>query len=188
MFKGTHFFVQTETFHPFLRYNKKQRVTFTWCFTNNLKMKRLLLVAALMLVSVVTVRAQRLVIGEKAPEIRVAAWQDGRTPVSGAMLVDFFASSNPQCVANLDKLNTIQGRYGDRLQVVVISREGAERMAEFTAGKNYRFRIGEDDGGKTFAAFNVRFVPFAALIDARGRLVWTGNVTGLTDETIERGL
>jgi hypothetical protein len=151
-------------------------------------MKRILLVAALMLVPVLAAHAQRLVIGEKAPELRVGAWQDGRAPEAGVMLVDFFASSNPQCVANLDKLNTIQGRYGHRLRVVLISREGAETTASFTAGKGFRFFIGEDDGGKTFAAFSVRFVPFAALIDARGRLVWTGNVAALTDKTIERAL
>jgi hypothetical protein len=147
----------------------------------------MLLIAAAMLISVPTLRAQqRLVIGEKTPEIRVAGWQDGRAPGAGAMLIDFFVSSNPQCVANLDKLNAIRGSYGNRLQVVLISREGSAVTQSFTAGKGYDFRIGEDDAGETFSAFNVRFVPFAALVDTRGRLVWTGNVATLTDETIER--
>jgi hypothetical protein len=150
-------------------------------------MKRMLLIAAVMLIPVLTLRAQqRLVIGEKAPDIRVAAWQDGRAPGAGAMLIDFFVSSNPQCVANLDKLNAIRGSYGDRLQVVLISREGAAVTRSFTAGKGYDFRVGEDDAGETFSAFSVRFVPFAALVDARGRLVWTGNVATLTGEIVER--
>ncbi len=151
-------------------------------------MKRIILIVTLMLVSVSAMQAQRLVIGEKAPEIRVGAWQNGRAPGSGAMLVDFFASSNPRCVANLDKLNAIQGDFGSRLHVIVISREGIAATAEFTAGKNYRFYLGEDDGGKSFTAFGVRFVPFSALIDARGHLVWTGNVATLSSDTLDRAL
>ena len=133
-------------------------------------------------------QAQRLVIGEKAPEVKVSEWLGGRAPGSGATLVDFFHSSNPQCVANLDKLNTIAGSYGNRLNVVVLSREGADKMASVASGKHYRFFMGEDDGGKTYNAFSVRFVPFAALIDARGRLVWTGNVSALTNSTIDSAL
>lgn len=147
-------------------------------------MKRILLLAVLMFVPVVASRAQqRLVIGERAPELRVDRWPDGGAPAGGAMLVDFFASTNPQCVANLDRLDRINERYGDRLQVILITREDAATTGAHTAGR--AFRVGEDTAGRAFEAFGVRFVPFAALIDARGRLVWTGNVASLSNEEIE---
>jgi len=135
-------------------------------------------------------QAQRLVIGEKAPEVRVSQWMDGRAPsLSGkACLVDFFHSSNDQCVANLPKLSSLQSTYTGRLNVISISREGLDKIEPFTTGKNYGFYIGMDDGGKTFTGYGVRFVPFAALLDARGKLVWTGNMANLTNDIIDKAL
>jgi hypothetical protein len=134
-------------------------------------------------------QAQRLVIGEKAPEIKVSQWVDSRAAAGNkATLVDFFHSSNAQCIANLPKLNTLQETYGARLNVIVVSSEGMDKLTPCLDGKGYGFYAGTDDAGKTFAAYAVRFVPFAALIDSRGRLVWTGNVASLTDETIKKAL
>jgi len=153
-------------------------------------MKKLILSIFIFLLASAGAQAQRLVIGEKAPEVRVSQWMDGRTPSisSKAYLVDFFHSSNDQCVANLPKLNSLQNSYSGRLNVISISREGLDKIEPFTTGKNYSFYIGVDDGGKTFTGYGVRFVPFSALMDARGKLVWTGNVANLTNDIIDKAL
>ena len=132
---------------------------------------------------------QRLVIGEKAPEIRVVQWDGASPSIAGKpYLVDFFLSSNDQCVANLPKLNSLQSTHKENLNVIVIARESADKVQPFINGKGYGFYTGLDDGGKTFSGYGVRFVPFAALVDARGRLVWTGNVAGLTPDIIDKAL
>lgn len=132
--------------------------------------------------------AQRLVIGEKAPEIRVERWLEGReSALNGKVLVvDFFHSSNDQCISNLSRLNDLQNRYGEKLNVIVLSREEEDKINRFFSGKGYRFYIGLDHEGKTFDGYGVRFVPFTVLIDGRGRLVWTGNITGLSDDIIRK--
>ena len=150
-------------------------------------MKRLLLSIATIIIAVSAVQAQRLVIGEKAPDIKIVEWLDGKAAAGGkATLIDFFHSSNEQCVSNLAKLNSLHGAYGSRMNVIAVSREGMDKLQPFVSGKGYGFYAGLDDAGKTFTAYGVRFVPFAALIDARGRLVWTGNVASLTNDIIEK--
>ena len=153
-------------------------------------MKRLLFSILSIVFLSTAAQAQRLVIGEKAPEVRVAEWLDGKSPsLSGrACLIDFFHSSNDRCVANLSKLDDLQRTYGDRLNVISVSREGWDKVRPLVSGKGYGFYTGLDDGGKTFANYGVRFVPFAALVDARGRLVWTGNVSALTDDVVDKAL
>lgn len=150
-------------------------------------MKRLLLSIATVILAVSAAQAQRLVIGERVPEMKITTWYNGTVPPLGkATLVDFFHTPNEQCVANLPRLNELQTAHNERLNVVVIAREGLDKVSPFLDGKGYRFYAGIDDAGKTFTAYGVRFVPFAALIDARGRLVWTGNVASLTNEIIEK--
>jgi hypothetical protein len=155
------------------------------------RMKRLLFSLSALLTLTVGAQAQRLIIGEKVPEVRIARWQNERAPVVAgrAYLLDFFVSSNEQNVANLPRLEAFQEQYGERLNVIVVSREALEQIAPlFPADKRYSFYVGVDDGEKTFGGYGVRFVPFAALVDARGRLVWTGNVAALTRDIIEKAL
>ncbi len=143
----------------------------------------------ILLASAVSAQAQRLIIGEKTPDIQVVQWVDGRAAAAGkATLVDFFHSSNQQSINNLNKLDGLETTYGSKLNIVVVSQETMEVFRPFIVDKGYGFYAGIDDNGKTFTAYGVRFVPFAALIDARGRLVWTGNVTNLTDEIIQKAL
>ncbi|MDL2230709.1 TlpA family protein disulfide reductase [Alistipes sp. OttesenSCG-928-L06] len=153
-------------------------------------MKKLILSILISLLTVAAAQAQRLVIGERAPEVRVSEWvSGGAAAVAGKpYLLDFFHSSNDQCVANLPKLNDFQRAYSGRLTVVVIARETADKVTPFVAGKGYGFHVGLDEGGKTFANYGVRFVPFAVLVDTKGKLVWTGNAATLSDDIISKAL
>ena len=154
-------------------------------------MKRLFFSLFVLACTVAATQAQQpLVIGEKAPEMRVSGWQGMRVPSTPgkAYLIDFFHSSNDQCTANLSKLNALQNTYAEKLNVILISREEFDKIVPYMEGMAFRFYIGMDDNAKTFGNYGVRFVPFAALVDKRGRLVWTGNVANLTDEIINKAL
>jgi len=148
------------------------------------------LLGLILLLTAPAVQAQRLVIGEKAPAVQPGEWLAGQPgELTGKpVLVDFFHSSNDQCVANLTRLNALQQSHAGSLAVVLVCREPADKIRPLIEGKGYRFSTVLDDNGKTFTAYQVRFVPFAALIDARGRLVWTGNIANLPDETVARAV
>lgn len=153
-------------------------------------MIKTILCSILFLLTATSGQAQRLVIGEKAPDIRVSEWLNNRAPASmdKAILIDFFHSSNEQCVKELDIVNELNKTYGNRMNFIVVTRESLDKVTPFVNGKGYGFYIGTDGEGKTFGNYAVRFVPFSVLIDARGRLVWTGNLSSLTKDTIEKAL
>lgn len=136
------------------------------------------------------VSAQRIVIGEKAPDIKVGGWYGGNSPSRStkAMLVDFFHSANDQCVRALPKLDAIQKDYPGKLSVIVLSKEEFSKISSYIDGKGYSFFTAVDDNGRTFGAFDVRFVPFSVLIDSNGRVAWAGNVNNLTSDIINKAL
>jgi hypothetical protein len=151
-------------------------------------MKRGVFSLMIFLSATVGTQAQSLVIGEKAPEIRVARWYEERPPTLAgkAVLIDFFLASDVRAAANLFRLNELQKACDGRLHVVLVTRDGLDKMAPLVDGKGCAFYIGQDDGGKTFSDYGVRFVPFSVLVDVRGRLIWTGNAVALTDEALEK--
>ncbi|MCD7962629.1 MAG: TlpA family protein disulfide reductase [Rikenellaceae bacterium] len=154
-------------------------------------MQRKLYISILFLTALIfSVNAQRIVIGEKAPDVKVAVWDRDIAPksVSKAVLLDFFHSANDQCVKNMPVLNSLQEKYGDKLSVIIITRETGDKMAPIINGKNYRFFVGYDGEGKTFTSYGVRFVPFSVLINSGGRVAWTGNISSLTEDVINKAL
>ncbi len=130
---------------------------------------------------------QRIVLGQRAPEIKAAAWLDGEQPrAEGPTYVEFFHSSNPGCLKSLDRLQALTNKYGTKLHVVVLSREEKEKVARLLAP--YRSRtthIGVDPTGRTFEAFGVEYVPFGMLLDAKHRAVWMGNSLKLNEKIID---
>ena len=111
--------------------------------------------------------AQRLVVGEKAPELKVGEWLSHRDAVADSRptLVEFFFSRSEPSLRRLAVLD------GFVLE-----------------GKGYAFAVALDDGNRTFAAYGVQFVPFAVLFDARGRVVWFGNSSKFGDAELQREL
>ena len=45
-----------------------------------------------------------------------------------------------------------------------------------------------DDEGRSFAAYNVQYLPFGVLVTAKGRALWMGNPRQLTEAVIESNL
>ena len=131
---------------------------------------------------------QKLMIGEKVPDLRVEEWYENRIPETAGrpMLLDFFHSANGQCVRSLPKTAELARKYAGKLNVIVLAREGLDKLSPHLEGKGYLLYAGNDESGKTFGAYGVRFVPFAVRPAARGRLVWTGNLTALTEETLQK--
>ncbi|MDR2935736.1 MAG: thioredoxin family protein [Rikenellaceae bacterium] len=143
-------------------------------------------VLVLSLLAAGNLQAQRLMIGEKAPDVKIAKWIGGSQPSGGkAQLVDFFHSTNDQCVASLSKLDALARQYSGKINFVIVGREDESKLSPLAVGKNYAFFFGLDDNGKTFTAYNVRFVPFSVLLDNRGQVVWMGNPSGLTDAILD---
>lgn len=48
--------------------------------------------------------------------------------------------------------------------------------------------MGFDPSGQNYSAFEVDYVPFGVLTNARNRVLWPGNTLQLTPEDIDRNL
>ncbi|MCC8034475.1 MAG: redoxin domain-containing protein [Rikenellaceae bacterium] len=148
-------------------------------------MKKLIFVLAALLFTT-GAGAQKLAIGEKAPELRISEWLwGGPSDDSKARLIEFFHPGSSQCAARIGNISAIARKFSEELNVILISKEPAESVRKVT-GKDGTYFAAIDDGGKTFEAYSVRFVPFGVLIDRRGRVVWFGNPVSLTESQIKR--
>lgn len=147
-------------------------------------MKKLIFLTVFCFLALGYASAQKLVIGEKAPEIKVKEWiADKPADENNARLVEFFHSGNKQCVTRLKELDRIAKKF-KKLNVIVVSKESAEKVSGILAPGSQSYYPALDDAGKTFENFGVQFVPFGVLIDKKGKVVWFGNPSSLSDDEI----
>lgn len=135
-----------------------------------------------------TAPAQRIALGERAPEIRPAAWVGEAAPAAAAKTyIEFFAADNPAGTKSLQRLHELAAKAGSGLRVIVVTRDREEVVAPLVeAYLSPRFAVALDPQGKIFTAYGVRYVPFGVLTDARNRALWQGNSLQLTGEVIEK--
>ena len=105
-------------------------------------MKRLLTMALLAILAI-PLHAQRLVIGERVPDLNITQWLNG-APVSDgkAVMVEFYHSSNPKGAERLAQLDELAKSYGDRLAVIVVTREKDDAVISSLLGGNPSYRVG----------------------------------------------
>ena len=131
-------------------------------------------------------QAQRLAVGEKAPDMKIRGWL-GEKPASDGkyMFVEFFFSTSKQCVDNLDDMDDLAGKFRN-VVFVVVTKEGAEKIGSIEALKKRAFHVALDEDGKTFAAYGVNYVPFGVLLDRKGKVLWQGNSTDVDEKLIKQ--
>ena len=134
--------------------------------------------------------AQRIFIGKRAPELRIATWlADSRPAPSPLTYIEFFHTSSPSGLASLERLRELTERYDGRLRVIVIAQESQESVGDRLAPYiSEHIGVGFDPSGQSYIAFGVEYVPFGVLTNARNRILWLGNTLQLTPELIESNL
>lgn len=145
-------------------------------------MKRIIIFLACCAMTL-TASAQKLMTGDRAPQLEVGSWLYGAPAASGVRLIEFFHSASAPSIARLSAVSAVAEKYPD-LSVVLVTREEAAAVEAALGTGERPYRVAIDAGGKTFAAYGVQYLPFAVLIDGRGRIAWFGNPANLTDEQI----
>ena len=144
--------------------------------------------AVMLLLCPVNADAQRLVNGEKIPEIKVGEWLTPAAKAEMPMYIEFFHPSSNACLKRIGVLEAMAVRYENAVEVVLFVRDDADKARSILAGKGYHFHAAMDDKGKTYSAFGVHYVPFGVLVNGKGRVVWFGNPASLTDTEIGKAL
>lgn len=151
-------------------------------------MKRFILSIILVLFAANGLIAQNIVIGERAPDLKVKEWL-GPKPAEGLpRLIEFFYSSSAPSLDRLAPLDKLATKYASKMSVVLIAKESREKIMEVVKPSTRKFSTALDDAGKSFSSYGVQFVPFSVLVDSRGKVLWMGNSASLTDQEIEKYL
>ena len=101
-----------------------------------------------------------------------------------AVLVNFWATWCPPCLAELPSMQTLAEQHGlDRLVVLCVNvRESAAKVSRFVQANGLRLPVLLDPDGAITKAWNVNVFPTSVLVAAdgqpsrriRGELDWTG--------------
>ncbi len=149
-------------------------------------MKRFLIMAVL-LAAMSAASAQKLAIGDKAPDLKVKEWVEG--PAKQANLprfIEFFHPDGAGAADRLRALASLAGKYEGRMNVTLISRQAPAQLRASIGEGARPFSAAADDNGRTFAAYDVQYVPFGVLVDARGRIAWFGNPASLSPQKLDK--
>lgn len=149
-------------------------------------MKKTILITLAAMAFGAAASGQEIALGERVPEFRIAAWLDDRQPEAAPLTyIEFFHSSSPAGVKSLERLRDLSRREGERLRIVVVTREQHEKVARMLR-PYLSERIGVAlDAARGFELFGVRYVPFGVLTDRHNRALWMGNTLQFDEETIQ---
>ena len=124
--------------------------------------------------------SQNVALGEKTPDLKVKSWLADRMPVPGR--------SRP-AVESLAHLQELGRKFGDRVNVVVVVRESPEAVGGIVRPyAEGNLTVAFDDSGRSFAAYDVQYLPFGVLVSAKGRALWMGNPRQLTEAILDSNL
>lgn len=143
------------------------------------------LVTLALTISAATLSAQKLVIGERAPELKVQQWLISAPAVDGkAIMVEFFHPANKKSAERITKLNSLASTNGDKMIVIVLVRDDSDNAKSILTSGNPSYYPAIDDAGKTFSTFGIKYIPYAVLYDKRGRILWVGNPSSISNNEI----
>ncbi len=153
--------------------------------------------AALAVVAVVQARAGAGLRPPREPGFSAPAFAlpdlEGRSLSLGSLrgrpvLLNFFATWCPPCLAELPELEALAQAQPDCLQVVGIAESsgGADAIAAFARDRGLTYPLLLDDG-RAGASYSVVALPHSVLIDAGGRIAGTFD-GGVTKSGVEKAV
>lgn len=150
-------------------------------------MKKLMLIAALVAAAFTSASGQKLMIGEKAPELKIKEWLNGNPPQGKVRLTEFFHTTNTESMQRLDILDGYKDKFGGELTVIIISGEDVAVVKKAVLAKPRSFSVGIDDNSKTFNSYT-QYIPFSVLTDQKGKVIWFGNPRNLQESIVSDAL
>jgi thiol-disulfide isomerase/thioredoxin len=102
-----------------------------------------------------------------------------QVPASGSpTVIDCFATWCGPCVEQMDALGTVYDRYGDRAAFVSVTNErfggglDADDVRAWWREHDGRWALGHDPEGDLLAALGANGLPYLAVADGEGSIVW----------------
>lgn len=151
-------------------------------------MKKILFSIVAVLMLSISVNAQQISVGSKAPALSNIEWIGGKQPVDlkKPMFIDFFATWCGPCRKVMPHLEELAKEYSGKVNFVVLSNEDVTKMQSFFGDVSSKpFFVGVDTKGVMFTAYGIKTIPHGVLIDKSGKVVWMGNSAALTNVILD---
>ena len=153
-------------------------------------MKLLLTIVAAIafMLTTTSAEAQNIILGEKVPDSRIRSWlMDLQPDAADYTCIIFYHSKSPRCQECLPKIKRIVNTYEGKLNLIILTKEDYSK-AGVTLTEHLSDRVGVafDDGGRTFIAYGVRFIPFCVIYDKKGYAVWCGHAKSFDEKAFDR--
>ena len=93
------------------------------------------------------------------------------------MLIEFWATWCPNCEELLPRLREAQKLVGDRVEFLAVNvtvNQTPDRVRRYLQDHDMPFRILYDDKGTSTRAYQAPATSFVVIVDAQGRVAYTG--------------
>lgn len=138
------------------------------------------------------IRGARDLRGEEAPEYHVERWYNvNKAPdLTGKLVVvDFWATWCPPCIAAIPHMNEIASAYPEDVLCIGVSDESWRNFEEGTKKKNlsksdFKYPVGTDPAARMKNGFGITAIPHVAVISSDGVVRWQGHPMSLNPQTM----
>ncbi len=103
-------------------------------------------------------------------------------------LIDFWATWCAPCIHVKKYLTTLQDQYSSDFYIVSLTEEPAKKIKQFLEKHPTKLAVAIDYEGETFKTNSIRTLPYAILINAKGKTLWEGHPADLKSSMIDRFL
>lgn len=155
-------------------------------------MKKIAAIIAVVFFATLCANAQKLVIGSEVEDhkkVESLEWLSEPQNRSSIWIIDFYAANNPTAVSFYDEnISRIHSTVGGRAEIVLMTSKGSSEFSSLAErdGSKYAFAI--DKKGEFHKLFGVRYIPFTVIVNHKGKILWQGNLSTLSDKIIEKVL
>ncbi len=153
-------------------------------------MKRILAVIALILLSTGSLFAQKLVIGSQVTDHKLVEgvkWYTTPRNPESIWIIDFYSSDNPSSVEFYSRnIDRIYGAVTDNVEIVVLSNKLTDDFKKLIEEDGAKYVFGHDSKATLFKLFGVKYIPYTVVVDNKGKVLWQGDLSKLTDSQLQK--
>jgi len=130
--------------------------------------------------------SDRSLISKSAPKLEVEKWNGEKPFTAGKNILVFCWTSWSQPSGKaVPELNALQRKFSESLVVVGVCAQTEEDLKRY-AGPPMEFPTAIDPNSKVTATIGASSVPFALLVDKKGKVLYQGHPGVLTAEKLEK--
>jgi thiol-disulfide isomerase/thioredoxin len=102
------------------------------------------------------------------------------------LLIDFWATHCAPCVASISEINALHDKFAPKgLVIIGISDETEAKVKPFLLKHPMRYASAIEGSKSIHKALQIKALPYSIFVDGKGKIMWRGQPSEITDELVE---